>query len=312
MNMKDIMKDTFHLIGELYNSECQLEFRVNSGFEDLDSITTGFHCGDLIIIVSSPDSDSTQSTFILNIASNIANNSKEKVGILSLKSSSKQLGLKFISMGSKVRMDSIVNGFIRKRDWHNLTLTTHKLFELPVYIDDHPAVSVKDITERIRKLRMENPDCKLVIIDSLQMISCESSAEISECLRRIKIAAREYNLPIIITSLMIDKKVKKSKRANKTIIDNPKYKIMEKYADVVIFLQCNDTEYSVKLDSSRCNNEDDENEYIDDYNYKLHRESPFLIKYEAELMITKNKNGQTGSVFLDYIPQQCKFMDKEI
>lgn len=310
--MKDVMKDTFSLIEDLYNKERWPTFKINSGFEDLDFITTGFHCGDLIMIVSSPNSDSAQNTLVLNIASNMANNSKEKVGILSLKSPGKQLGLKFVSMESKVRLDCMANGFIKNKDWTNLITAACKLIESPIYVDDNPAISVKDVIDRIRKLKIDNPDCKLIIIDSLQMITCESGAEISECLRRLKIAAREYNLPIIITSLITIKKVKKTKGVNKTIIDDPKYKIMEKYADVVIFLQCDDTQYSVNLDNSRIDHEDDDDECIEDYHCKMPGESPFLVKFTVELMVTKNKNGSTGSVFLDFIPQQCKFKDKEI
>jgi replicative DNA helicase len=171
-------------------------------FYDLDALTQGFQRSDLIIVAARPAMGKT--SFVLNIARNIAVLHKLPVCIFSLEMSKEQLVYRLLSSEVSIESGRLRTGRIRQEEWEVLGHAISSLSQLPIYIDDTPDLTVSDMRSKLRRLQAEHGgQLGLVLIDYLQLMEGSSDnrvQELSKMTRALKGMARELQVPVMTLS----------------------------------------------------------------------------------------------------------------
>lgn len=272
------------------------KFKVLTGYEEIDHLISGLHSGDLISIVG--NSGTGKTTFLVNIAVNIAMKARQEVAFMSLQHLPDQLGFKFLGVGNNVVIRDVIRGYICVTDLHRLLTTASNLAESPLIIGYAPINSVKHLIDEVRKIRQTKQQLKLLIVDSLGMLQLHDRKEYAEGLRLLKQAAMELQLSILLSCTL---KTKLLKKGNKTVIRDARYDGIETYSDTVMMVNLNSSDFAVHLVTSESAIKCDEPAM----NQKL------VTKVRTEITLLKNTYGPLGSVFFNFIPQQCKFESVE-
>lgn len=246
----------------------------------------------LISIVG--NSGTGKTTFLVNIAMNIAMEARQEVAFMSLQHLPDQLGFKFLGVESNVVIRDVIRGYIRVADWHQLTTTASNLAESPLIIGCAPLNSVKHLIDEVRKIRQTKQQLKLLIVDSLGMLQLHDRKEYAEGLRLLKQTAMELQLPILLSCTV---KTKSLKKDNKNMIRDARYDVIEAYSDTVMMINLKSSDFAVHLVTSDSTIKCDKSTM----NQKL------VTKIRTEITLLKNSYGPLGSVFLNFIPQQWKF-----
>ncbi|MDH5459181.1 MAG: replicative DNA helicase, partial [Nitrospinota bacterium] len=200
-SIKEIVKSSFDSIEKLFEKPGMVT-GVETGFRDLDQMTSGLQPSDLVILAGRPSMGKT--SFALDIARFAACKRKVPTAIFSLEMSKEQLGMRMLCSEARVSSVKLRTGFLASSDWPNLTAAAGRVSEAPIFIDDSPQLSTLDVRARARRLKAEH-SLGLVIIDYLQLMhgsrKIESrQLEISEISRGLKGLAKELNVPIIALS----------------------------------------------------------------------------------------------------------------
>lgn len=244
---------------------------VPSGYKVLDEMTSGFQPGDFVVLAARPSMGKT--ALALSIAAHAASRGNS-VGFFSLEMGAEQLALRMLSSQSRVPHHSIRTGTIGSEEWVELTHAAGRLSEMKFYIDDTAMQTIADIRSRARKLVVEQ-GLSLLVIDYLQLIHGvrrheNRHQEVSEISRSLKALAKELSVPIIALSQLsraVDGRIDK----RPMLSDLRESGAIEQDADVILFL-------------------------YRDIVYNPETENPAL----SELIIGKQRNGPTGTVFLNY------------
>jgi len=281
-NLKDVIKDSFKMIEDLYDKKEAIT-GVPSGFKDLDEMTTGFQKGDLIIIGGRPSMGKT--AFALNIAQHVGVELKEPIAVFSLEMSKRQLAMRMLCSEAMVDSNSVRKGFIGKQDWHKLTSAAGKLAEAPIYIDDSSNINVLEMRAKARRLKMEHGGVSLIVVDYMQLMQGRGSferreQEISEISRSLKGLAKELDVPVIALS-QLNRGVEMRNDKRPSLADLRESGAIEQDADVILFL------------------------YRDEV-YNRHDESQ---RGRAEVIISKQRNGPTGTIKMSFLNHCTKFTD---
>ena len=172
------------------------------GFYDLDAMTQGFQRGDLIIVAGRPSMGKT--SYVLNVARNIASYHKLPVAVFSLEMSRDQLVQRLLSSEVRIESSRLRAGRISSQEWEPLAHEISKLSQLPLYIDDTPNLTVTEMRSRCRRLQAEYGGALgLVVIDYLQLMGGNSENRVqmlSQITRGLKGLARELSVPVIALS----------------------------------------------------------------------------------------------------------------
>lgn len=252
---------------------------VETGFEDLDRMTSGFQPSDLIIIAARPSMGKT--SFALDIARHAAIHSNTCTAIFSMEMSKEQLSLRMLCAESRVDSQKVRTGYLAKSDWPKLTKAAGRLSEAKVFIDDSPALSALDVRARTRRLAAEH-DLGLVIIDYLQLMQGRSSTEsrqleVSEISRGLKALAKEMNIPIVALS-QLSRAVESRTDKRPMLSDLRESGAIEQDADVVAFIY-RDEVYNPEGDDLGT----------------------------ADILIRKQRNGPIGEVKLHFEKEYTRF-----
>ncbi len=252
---------------------------VPSGLLDLDEITSGFQDGDLIIVAGRPGMGKT--SLALSMLRNAALDYKIGVGMFSLEMSNSQLAMRLLCSEARVDSHFVRTGKLPPKLWKNLGISAGELEEASIFLDDTPALTVLELRAKARRLKAEK-DIGLIVVDYLQLMqgpkSIESrQQEISVISRSLKALAKELNIPIIALS-QLSRAVEQRADRKPQLSDLRESGAIEQDADVVIFL------YRPWIYS-----QDDEDEG------------------KAEIIISKQRNGPTGTVRAAFINKYAKF-----
>jgi replicative DNA helicase len=282
VTLKDVIKDSFQMIEQLYDRK-ETVTGVPSGFKELDELTTGFQKSDLIIVGGRPSMGKT--AFSLNIAQHVGVNLKEPVAIFSLEMSKEQLAFRMLCSEAMVDSNSVRKGFIKKGDWHNLTNAAGKLAESPIFIDDSSGVNILEMRAKARRLKAEH-GLSLVIVDYLQLMRGRGNAErreqeISEISRSLKSLAKELRVPVIALSQLNRGVETRTGTKKPTLADLRESGAIEQDADVIIFL----------------------------YRDEVYNKDSSENKNKAEIIVSKQRNGPTGTVTLTFLSDCTRFTD---
>lgn len=255
---------------------------VPSGYRKLDQLTSGFQKSDLIVLAARPSMGKT--AIALNIAVHAAANGIA-VGFFSLEMSAEQLTLRLLSAESGIPHQNIRNASISSEEWIELTNVATRLAEHKMFIDDTALLTVMDLRAKARKLKAEN-QLELLVVDYLQLIHSISRhenrhQEVSEISRSLKALAKELNIPIIALS-QLSRAVDSRMDKRPILSDLRESGAIEQDADVIIFLY-RDIVYNPEAENPAC----------------------------AELIIGKQRNGPTGTVFLNFVRELTKFEDSD-
>ncbi|HEU5395000.1 MAG TPA: replicative DNA helicase, partial [Candidatus Methylomirabilis sp.] len=200
--VKDILKGTFEHIERLYERQAHIT-GVPTGFSRLDELTSGLQPADLIIVAGRPSMGKT--SFALNVAANAAKAEPSiSVAVFSLEMAKEQLVQRMLCTEARVDSHRLRTGKLGPRDWPELTKAAGRLSEMPIYIDDTPAITTLEIRAKARRLKAEG-QLGLIIVDYLQLIRGRAriesrQQEISEISRSLKALAKEVNVPVMALS----------------------------------------------------------------------------------------------------------------
>ena len=279
-SIKDVLVDAFDVIEKLYKSKSNVA-GIESGFKDLDMKTSGLNNSDLIIVAARPAMG--KSAFALNIATSVATKQGVPVMLFSLEMSKEQLVNRILWSEAEIDSMKVRTGKLDSQDWVKLGKASGNLAEVPIYIDDTPGLSSAELRAKCRKAKLEK-NIGLVVIDYLQLMESKGrnesrQQEISEISRSLKILAKELNIPVIALSQL--SRTPEQRADHRPILSDLRESgSIEQDADIVMFL------------------------YRDDY-YNPETEKKNL----AEIIISKNRQGATGTVELAWIPQYTKFVN---
>ena len=257
---------------------------LSTGFVDLDNMLTGLHGGELILVAARPAMGKT--AFVLNIAHDLAVMHNVPCALFSLEMSKEQLVSRMIAIDAMVDSKNMKLGNLSDDDWDKVIESTEAIARSPLYIDDNSAITISDLRSKCRKLK-QNHNIGIIILDYLQLMSSSRQVEsrqqfIAEVSRALKNIARELNVPIIALS-QLSRAVDSRPDHKPVLSDLRESGSIEQDADVVMFI------------------------YRDEYYNPETTTKP----QTAEIIIAKQRSGETGSVDLRWIGKYTKFADPE-
>lgn len=280
--IKDIIRTTIENIDQLYQRKESIT-GVATGFKDFDAKTSGLQKSDLVIIAGRPSMG--KSAFAVSIAEYACIEKNVPVAIFSLEMSKEQLVQRMLCSQAKVDAHRVRTGFFSPAEWPKLTSAASKLSNIPMYIDDTPAITVLELRAKARRLKASH-NIGLVIVDYLQLMQASTPSdsrqqEISEISRSLKALAREISVPLIAIS-QLSRAVENRQDHRPQLSDLRESGAIEQDADVVVLLMRE--EYY---------NPTPENQGI------------------AEAIIAKQRNGPVGSVKLKFFKEFVSFANLE-
>ena len=244
---------------------------LQTGFHDLDKMTSGWQNSDLVIIAARPAMGKT--AFVLSMAKNMALNYNTPVALFSLEMSNVQLVNRLIVNTCEIPGEKIKSGQLAPYEWEQLMTKIKDLYSAPIYIDDTPSLSV--LRTKARRLVREH-GIKIIIIDYLQLMNASGMSfgsreqEISTISRSLKGLAKELNIPIIALSQLnrsVENRQDKDKRPQLSDLrESEYYKIVED-------------------------------------------ESGHSLLGLAEIIIAKHRNGATGNIRLRFKGEYARFQN---
>ena len=276
--ISDVITETLDHIEHLSNLKDGLT-GLTSGLIDLDKMTNGWQKSDFIILAARPAMGKT--SLALNMAQNAAIMTNQPVAIFSLEMSKEQLVNRMVSSIAEIDQQTLRTGRLFGDDWTRLVHSIAPLASAPIYIDDTPGISIREIRAKARRLKSEH-GLSLIVIDYLQLMGSNGRAEsrqqeVSMISRSLKALARELNIPIIALS-QLSRSVEQGPEKKPSLSHLRESGSLEQDADIVMFI------------------------YRDEY---YHEDSEH--KGEAELIIAKHRNGATGSVHVSFRKEFTKF-----
>ena len=298
----DAMKQTIEMASAAFKNEGGI-VGVPTGLRDLDDKLGGFHNSDLIIIAGRPSMGKT--SLATNIAFNAAkhiqdNGKKSSVAFFSLEMSSEQLSTRIISEQARIGSNDIRRGRISEEQFDKFIETSKNISELPLYIDETPAISIAALSNRARRIkRLYGLD--MVVIDYIQLMKASNFKdgrvqEISEITQGLKALAKELSVPVVALS-QLSRAVEARDDKKPQLADLRESGSIEQDADVVMFVY-REAYYLERKEPRPATVEHAE------WQAKMNEVSSL-----AEIIIGKQRHGPTGNIMLEFEAMFTKFKD---
>jgi replicative DNA helicase len=280
--VSELAPGALEMIQRLYEQEGEVT-GVETGFEDLDRLTTGFHKSDLIILAARPAMGKT--ALSLNAIWHASGEKKMPVAIFSLEMSKEQLVQRLISQTTRIPAQALRSGNVKAEDWPKLVRGVAEVSRAPIWIDDTAGVTLMEIRAKVRRLASQlnvagEMPLSLVVVDYLQLMIGQGNRaenrqqEIAEISRGLKMLAKELDVPVIaLSQLNRDPERRQDKRPQ--LSDLRESGALEQDADVVMFIHRDDADPSKKG--------------------------------LADLIVAKHRNGPTDTLPLTFLPHLTQF-----
>jgi replicative DNA helicase len=252
---------------------------VPTGFQDLDELLSGLQKGNLIIVAARPGVG--KSSFVTNLARNVAVDGDTTVMMFSLEMSRFEIGMRLLCGEAKVPWDRVRSGRVATEEWTRLAEAAEVLHEAPLFIVDSGNVTIVDIRAKARRLRSSRQGLGVIIVDYLQLMSGHSrfesrQQEVAEISRSLKLLAKELEIPVIaVSQLNRNPETRADKRPQ--LSDLRESGSLEQDSDIVMFIHRDDS--------------DDRTE----------------VKGKADLIVAKHRNGPTATIPLTFLPHLTLF-----
>jgi replicative DNA helicase len=283
--VSELAPGALEMIQRLYEQEGEIT-GVETGFEDLDRLTTGFHKSDLIILAARPAMGKT--AMALNAIWHASGEKKRPVAIFSLEMSKEQLVQRLISQTTRIPAQDLRSGNVRAEDWPKLVRGVAEVSRAPIWIDDTAGVTLMEIRAKVRRLASQlnvigEMPLSLVVVDYLQLMVGQGNRaenrqqEIADISRGLKVLARDLDVPVLAIA-QLSRAVEARHDKRPLLSDLRDSGAIEQDADMVMFL------------------------YRDEY-YNSESDDKGI----AEVIVGKHRNGPTGKVQLAWLEQYTKF-----
>ena len=283
IDIKELLPKAAQRIDDLYQLDDPNGVTgVPSGYADLDQKTAGLQPGDLIIIAGRPSMGKT--SLALNIAEHVGMEAGLPVAIFSMEMGAAQLTMRLLGSVGKLDQHKMRIGQLEDEDWPKLTNALGALNEAPIFIDEGSALNSYEVRARARRLHRQQGKLGLIVIDYIQLMSAANeqstenrATEVSEISRSLKALAKELNVPVVALS-QLNRSVESRPDKRPMMSDLRESGAIEQDADVIMFI------------------------YRDEvYNPET------AEKGVAEILLSKQRNGPTGTVKLTFLGQYTRF-----
>ena len=274
-----LLQGALSRIEELFQSGGEIT-GLSTGYIDLDRLTSGLQRSDLVIVAGRPAMGKT--SFAMNLVEHAALHQERPVLVFSMEMPAEQLIMRMLSSIGRINQSKVRNGKLDQEDWPKLSAAVGKLKDVPLYIDDTPALTPTELRSRARRVVREHGDLAMIMVDYLQLMQIAGSsegrtAEISEISRNLKAIAKEFNCPLVALS-QLNRSLEQRPNKRPVNSDLRDSGAIEQDADVILFI------------------------YRDEvYN----EDSP--DKGVAEIIIGKQRNGPIDVVRLAFIGEFTRF-----
>lgn len=277
--IKKLLAKAVDRITELHENQNPIT-GVSSGFSDLDKMTSGLQASDLIIVAGRPSMGKT--SFAMNMAENVAIQSKMPVAVFSMEMPGDSLAMRMMSSLGRIDQHKVRTGQLADDEWPRMQSAINLLAEANLFIDDTPALNPMEVRARSRRLMREHGQLGLIVLDYLQLMQSPSSsesrvAEISDISRSLKALAKELNVPVIALS-QLNRNLEQRPNKRPVMSDLRESGSIEQDADVIMFIYRDEV-------------------YNEDSN----------DKGLAEIIIGKQRNGPIGTCKLTFLGQYTRF-----
>jgi len=296
-----VVKDTLDFIKVQAAKKNKIVTGLDTGFIELNRMTSGFGEGDLIIIAARPSMGKT--AFALNLALNVIKQDKG-VAIFSLEMPAEQLMLRMLSAAGKIPLQDIRRGSLTEEEWSKLTAIADEIASKPLFVDDEGNINIHTIRAKLRKLKAQNPDLSLAVIDYLQLISSdqrERHLAIAEISRSLKLLARELQIPIIALS-QLNRALESRPNKRPMLSDLRESGAIEQDADIIMFIYRDDVYKAMEAKQKQKEALEKGKKIEIDFQEKEVE--------DAEIIIGKQRNGPTGTIEMLFHKKYTLFTDK--
>ena len=260
---------------------------LQTGYDELDKVTSGWQNSDLIIIAARPAMGKT--AFVLSMAKNMAVNINIPTAVFSLEMSKLQLVNRLICNVCEIEGEKIRSGKLSATEWAQLNTRVNALFNAPLYIDETSALSIFELRTKARRLVREH-GVKIIIIDYLQLMTASGmrfgsrEQEVSMISRSLKQLAKELCIPIIALSQLNRSVESRTDDKRPQLSDLRESGAIEQDADIVCFIHRPEYYTRSKVDAEGNN-----------------------IEGLAEFIIAKHRNGSVGDVKMRFVSKYARF-----
>lgn len=274
---------------------------LDSGFSEINRLTTGFGAGDLIIVAARPAMGKT--AFCLNLAQKALDDNKG-VAIFSLEMPAEQLMLRMLSAKTSIPLQKLKVGNMNDDEWSRLNAAASNMGEKKFFVDDNGNVNIHNVRAKLRKLKSQHPEISLCVIDYLQLMTSSGNRdrhlEVSDISRGLKLLARELSIPIIALS-QLNRGLESRSDKRPMLSDLRESGAIEQDADMIMFVYRDDV-YRMREEKEK-----EQKARTEGKEYK----SNFFDKPEenAEVIIGKNRNGPVGVANLVFQKACTRFVD---
>ncbi len=305
LKFRNALEQTIEMARSAYQNEEGL-VGVPTGLTELDARLGGMHKQDLIIIAGRPSMGKT--ALATNIAFNAAKNIEKKglkstVAFFSLEMSSEQLSTRILAEQSRIRSNDIRRGKVSEKEFEKFIETSKNIFDLPLYIDETPAITISAISNRSRRIkRLHGLD--LIVVDYIQLMRADKSKyegrvqEISEITQGLKALAKELDVPVLALS-QLSRAVEQRDDKKPQLADLRESGSIEQDADVVMFVY-REAYYLERKEPT-----------INSIEHSEWQQKMDEISSLAEIMIGKQRHGPTGNVKVEFEAMYTRFKDLE-
>jgi replicative DNA helicase len=290
LSMKDQVMEAIETIEKLYERKGGIT-GISTGFIEFDRMTSGLHPAEMIVIAARPSMGKT--AFAMNIAEHVAIQEKLAVAVFSLEMSSQQLVQRLLCSRARVNLKKVRDGFLGERDFSSLTSSASKLAEAKMFIDDSAGLTILELRAKARRLKAQH-DIRLIVVDYLQLLRSTSrrgqenrQIEISEISAGIKGLAKELNIPIIVVAQLNRNPENRTgdSKGRPRLSDLRESGSIEQDADLVGLL-------------------------VREAYYADTDEEKEEAAGNADLIISKQRNGPIGDIPLTFLSEFTRFEDR--
>jgi replicative DNA helicase len=278
--IQKVLSEYFDRVGDLARRGDEM-YGVPTTFRDLDALLGGMQPSDLLIIAGRPGQGKT--SFMMSVAKNAALKFKRHIAIFSMEMSNEQLVQRLISQETGIDSQRLRLGKLEDNEWDLFAEAVEALGQTHIFLDDTPAISPTQMRAKCRRLHLEHR-LDLIIVDYLQLMRGDYRTEnrvqeVSYISRNMKALARELNIPVLAAA-QLSRAVEQRQDKRPVLSDLRESGSLEQDSDIVMFIYREDKD---KPDS--------------------------IMKNVAEIMVSKHRNGPTGSIQLVFREHLAQFVD---
>jgi len=293
--------DTMEYIKEMKARGNSVLVGVDTGFHELNKMTTGFGKGDLVIIAARPAMGKT--SFVLNTVNSLIQNGKG-VAFFSLEMPAEQLMLRLLSIQTSIPLQKLRVGDMDDNQWSSLNGAIDRMNSAKLFVDDQGSININQLRSKLRKLKNQHPEIEIAVIDYLQIMqgigTQDRHLQVSEISRGLKMLARELEIPIVALS-QLNRGLESRNDKRPMLSDIRESGSIEQDADIILFVYRDDV-YLYKEEKEREKAAKAEGkEFVSEYVEKEEE--------DAEIIIGKQRNGPTGHVKLVFQKKLTRFVD---